>query len=88
MSVIKVGDLVMVIRPTPCCGNSRSIGTVGTVKKVYHGALAQCYYCKSLLRAEADAMIEGYGYDISRLKKIDPPALDEEVERARELEIA
>jgi hypothetical protein len=87
-SDIKVGDLVMVIRATSCCGNSGAVGTVGIVEKIYHGCLAQCFYCKSLLRAKSDAMINGYGYDTYRLKKIDPPALDESVERVQELETA
>lgn len=31
MSEIKVGDLVMVVKPRSCCGDARAIGKIHTV---------------------------------------------------------
>ena len=34
MSEIKAGDLVIIVKPEPCCGYSGSIGKIFTVKKI------------------------------------------------------
>lgn len=85
---IKPGDLVMVVRPTLCCNSSLSIGDVGIVAEI--PSWADCTTCSNCGFTDSDlnkyrAVRDG-GCHVSRLKKIDPPALADEVERVRELE--
>lgn len=46
-NTIRKGDLVAVVRPTPCCGNSESVGMVYLVTGVTTGE-AVCFHCHSL----------------------------------------
>lgn len=87
---IKPGDLVMIVRAKPCCGVASHMGLVATAEQPKsHGAALRCDYCGLLDRDFTDYYKLGKGYaHVSRLKKIDPPALDESVERVRELEHA
>lgn len=85
---IKPGDLVMVVRPTLCCNSSTSIGDVGIVTEIPSWAdYVACSLCgvtdRDLNKYRA---VRDGGCHISRLKKIDPPALADDVERVRELE--
>lgn len=41
----KPGDLVMVIKPAPCCGAPQSLGHVGTVVAVYPPMPGYCPVC-------------------------------------------
>lgn len=41
----KSGDLVMVVRPPPCCGAPQSLGHVGTVVAVYPPMPGYCPAC-------------------------------------------
>ena len=45
MSAFKVGDLVMVVKPIPCCGAHQSLGHVGTVLRVYPPMPGYCPAC-------------------------------------------
>lgn len=85
---IKPGDLVMVVHPTPCCGNTSSIGATGIVELNPLWAIyAHCDACGDIdYDIESFRTIQGGGYHISTLKKIDPPASADDVERVRELE--
>ena len=42
---IKVGDLVVVIKPRECCPEHSNLGFIFQVAKITHGE-AYCYYCK------------------------------------------
>ena len=85
---IKVGDLVMVAKPMPCCGN----GVFGKVFQVVYikNEKARCPYCKKLDEmscAGFDGQYLTTGYPIDRLIKIDPPSLPESLEREKELSV-
>lgn len=84
MSAIKAGDLVMVVRPTPCCGNTDGMGTVyraAEVSSVYS-------YCDRCGKKSSGVVVwheDDSGCHVSRLIRIDPPALPEIVETEEEL---
>jgi len=85
MSAIRPGDLVQVVRPQPCCGAMQSIGKVFVVASVWHGkGFCDCgaMYSTETAFERSDAAA---GYVASRLKKIDPPALDEDEVTDQEL---
>lgn len=90
MSEIKAGDLVMIVRPKPCCGLASCMGLVGVAKAAPNYVKGiYCIECKFIDHNLSDYFLLDKGYvHLSRLKKIDPPALDEEVERVVELETA
>lgn len=76
---IKKGDLVMVVKPTPCCGKGH-LGLVLTVDWVRSYFPTHCRYCG----ADRDLSHERAGFEPDRttcetyrLKKIDPPATGE-----------
>jgi hypothetical protein len=87
MSDIKVGDLVMVVKPIHCCGGTTSIGRVFVVQAI---AIARgvCGNCLTNHPPMPVAFInDWFRYDIPRLIKIDPPALPESIERKKELTV-
>ena len=85
MSEIKRGDLVMCVKPTGCCGGTELLGSVFTVIKIESG-LGWCENCgKKFESKDAEVLPECF-LPVSRLIRIDPPALDEETETQRELE--
>lgn len=86
---IKVGDFVMVVRPTVCCGNARAIGLTYKVTEFYDG-LVRCMACQEVLRASVangEGIACGVGVNVSRLIKIDPPALPETIESENEVSV-
>jgi hypothetical protein len=84
MSGIKAGDLVMVVRPMPCCGNARSIGKVFEVRRVTRD-LARCPHCKTEFEETYANAVNGRGWEVPRLIRIDPPALPESIDAEREV---
>lgn len=72
MSEIKVGDLVMTIRPMSCgCG---VLGYTFEVEKI-EIAGSYCEHCGSSDREELIAVLaDGSCVELCRLKKIDPPS--------------
>jgi hypothetical protein len=84
---IKVGDLVMVVKPVLCCGDSTSIGMIFTAGEKYEG-LSKCTKCGS--RDMTNGFWVDGKYEVKdsfRLIKIDPPALPESLEREKELSV-
>lgn len=70
MSEIAKGDLVMVVKPTACCGNESAIGMTFHVMSLIKME-CWCVHCgnhRNIMRAECPL---GFG-DASRLKKIPP----------------
>lgn len=89
MSEIKVGDLVVIIKPIACCGYSSGIGRIFRVSEFTKGKAGDvCPYCHSRKPAITIALFEGNGHigaEISRLKKLDPPTEDETVSTDTEI---
>ena len=68
---IQPGDLVMVVKPTPCCGNIHAIGTIYRAASVGYRRF-RCVHClrKHIeIGANYDA---GSGHMLARLKRIPP----------------
>lgn len=92
---IKEGDLVAVVRPTPCCASTVGMGSVYTVVHLGRFSL-QCLCCGEVFEDETQAaqfFIEASpgktyptGHLISRLKRI--PPLEELEGEKRDEEIA
>lgn len=86
MAEIKVGDLVMVVRPRACDGSVKGIGLCSKVLRVYNTP-ANCPACGGThsLGPIAEVAHNYWLFAISRLIKIDPPAeslsIDERIER-------
>lgn len=81
---ISKGDLVMVLKPSFCCGSEDSISHIFTVAYVVMGAQGECRFCGH--RSFTDTAATGgttsigpEGCDIRRLKRIDPGILSEDV---------
>jgi len=74
---IKLGDLVMVVRGKPCCGNTNTLGYIFTVSEffLFKGGIGCCLFCSAPSKPAILAAPEkgGNGYYLSMLKKIDPP---------------
>lgn len=85
---IKPGDLVMVVRPMRCCGAQTGLGNFGIVEGAPAGFYGlQCDSCHNVdLDIDNIFTIRGSFISRYRLKKIDPPALVDEVESAKQLE--
>ena len=81
---IRPGDLVMVVRPTICCGNTKTLGKIFIAKKISH-VFAFCPYCKFEFGESKIAYCEtDGGVSIHRLKKLNPPAKQETTEKEKE----
>ena len=73
--MIDVGDLVAVVKPTPCCGNPTAVGWHFVVEGIYSAAVGRCAYCQVV---EAKTVASGHpisDFNVERLKRI--PPLDE-----------
>jgi hypothetical protein len=84
---IKKGDLVMVVKPTPCCGSRVAVGRLFPVEIIGSGN-GRCILCGAVFpdtyfAAGQDRM----GYHLNRLKKLNPPADEESRETTKELEV-
>ncbi len=85
MSKIKKGDLVMVVRKQPCCGSALGIGTTYPVVGVVNERGWPCANCGSYAREPIILDTPEGGYALSRLIKIDPPPVAEDVPAVEEL---
>ena len=73
MSDIKVGDLVMVVKSSLCCGSTDGIGETFVVRWLGrpNGQCEACGNCRPTYGA--DSVTNGDdGYDLRRLKRIPP----------------
>lgn len=85
---ITAGDLVVVVKPTPCCKHTADLGTIFTVLSVEFCG-ATCTYCGETVVATI-ALIDGgggYGHLVSTLRKLRKPGKDEETTKPKELEV-
>ncbi len=85
---IKAGDLVMVVRPTICCGYSGHIGRTGTAEMLPgHVVRVACTNCGHRDLSVASFFAIGLvAYQASRLKKIDPPSEGDSLPTRRDIE--
>jgi hypothetical protein len=87
VSNIKVGDLVMVVKPSSCCGNTLTIGDTFTVTSI-DSYPSICGHC---LKETKEYVVGGNSRGslaaVNRLIKIDPPALPESLECEKELSV-
>lgn len=83
---IKAGDLVMVTRPTRCCGSAYGIGKVLTVERVQSTGEEFCIHCFRDSPGEHAAFSGHLLCGVYRLTKIDPPAVQTEETATKELQ--
>ena len=84
---IKKGDLVMVVRPSPCCGNINAIG-ITFIAMPKTSQRLRCAYCAALTTTGHFLNSStGYGYPPSRLKKIDPPSEGDSLPTRKDIEV-
>jgi hypothetical protein len=90
MNTIREGDLVMVIKPSPCCGMGKlgNVFIAGPIRPSSKGGIL-CYYCRKIMPPEIVVVCPTYGGKVAaltRLKKINPPAEPSHTERREEIE--
>lgn len=69
---IKPGDLVMVVKPMPCCGNTKTNGYMFHVQKIISDR-GYCVHCNAKFEIQDHVHIgEGMHVLKFRLKKIPP----------------
>jgi hypothetical protein len=76
---ISVGDMVVVIKPDPCCGNWYSVGMIFTVHEISSSGRDFCVCCGELghemLAWNGDSRSESneiQGFELDLLQKIRP----------------
>ena len=83
---ISVGDLVVVVRGTKCCGAGRHVGKIFKVTGFIDQGYIACSACgrvRSVQLRTAFGISIHPGYDVNRLKRI-PPLSELEGERTEE----
>lgn len=86
--MIKIGDLVMVVKPMPCCGYSGALGKVCIVVDRHIREMGECVHCGHTEKnVNAVALDDGHVRNIARLIKIDPPSLQDETITEKELTV-
>lgn len=75
MSEIKAADLVRVVKS--CCDANVGTKRVFVVDGIEPGGNEKCYFCKSPIPIEAVAVSDGWAFNLSWLRKIDPPSTGE-----------
>ena len=89
MSEIKVGDLVMVVKPSNCCSNYRQsfYGRHFVVSNILVNVKCECTICGCNYIASLAESERGRAIEIERLKKIDPPSEGDSLPTRKELEV-
>ena len=87
--MIKVGDLVMVVKPKSCCGNDKALGkTFVATAIVNETTVCDCGTYYTGLHVEMGTeTFRAAGVRAYRCIKIDPPSLQDETTTDRELAI-
>ena len=88
MSDIKVGDLVMIVKPTVCCGYAGRIGRVFRAGR-FNTKSAKCSLCGARATSFVGVLNPESGkfVDVVRLIKIDPPAEGDSLPTRADLEV-
>ena len=79
---IQVGDLVVVVKPTYCCGYARSLGMTFVVNKIMEGP-SRCGNCGAIDETLDALKPDGDWAELGRLKRI-PPLKELEGQRTEE----
>jgi len=87
---IKVGDLVMVVKPSLCCKRDVSVGKIYVVDAIGFPLADFCGGCGATMPIHSSFchLLKGNNngwIDPWRLKKIDPPTQDESIEQQEKL---
>ena len=70
---IKVGDLVIVVHPSGCCGGNNDIGTVFSVLAIQINGGGNCEYCREMHGQKlCYACCGTFWWPLRRLKRIPP----------------
>jgi len=90
MGEIKPGDLVMVVKPRPCCGGLTNLGLTFTVGKIVRDSLrCRCGVITHSDPIATTGVINSRGRPeavlVCCLKKIDPPAIGDTLPIREEL---
>jgi len=87
MENIKVGDLVIVVKPTTCCGFIGDVGKVFTVLDIDGGIgiPSECWNCGQVSDSIDAAERDNYWHEIKTLKKIPPLSELDKIETKEEL---
>ena len=87
MSEIRAGDLVMVVRATPCCGRLYGLGEVYRVWNIEQEFGTRCRYCKKSKNGQLVAVREGQrlGRSVAVLRRLDPDALKDDIPQRDEV---
>ena len=81
---ISVGDLVVIVRASHCCGRDKTLGRIFTVEAI-SSTNYQCRRCKVITEASLCAWRDGWVVPLSRLKRIPPLAeLEQTTEQEKE----
>lgn len=83
---IKPGDLVMVVKPTPCCGATFSLGKLFVARET-ETKDAVCIGCGHRFDTHFRVLAHDGWRDGRRLKKIDPPAEGDSLPTRADLDI-
>ena len=81
---ISAGDLVMIVKPSTCCGNGTALGRVFTVAAVDPRGI-RCLHCGQTFSGPNVAHPDGRGYLPSRCKRIPPTSASESTTTELEL---
>lgn len=83
---IKTGDLVMVVKPSPCCGTMSRVGLTFKVAGIV--GRARCHHCGEINTNGSVRASHNLGFSAKRLKKIDPPAEGDSLPTRADIEVA
>jgi len=85
---MKVGDMFMIVRPTPCCGSEVGLGRIHTIAGFWRGlGKAGCVLCGRLDDAKQMAVLyeddgETWGIERDRIRILPPDIEVAETDRA------
>lgn len=79
---IAVGDLVQIVKPSPCCNSSTAVGHTFVVNRI-DSSPSMCKHCGENIFGASAVKPNGYWTLLSRLKRI-PPLSELEGQRTEE----
>lgn len=82
--MIKKGDLVMVVKPSPCCDRPEKMGLVFEARGI-HDCIIECLLCGEEREGVGVELENDKGFPIERLMKIDPPATGDTIPTRKEV---
>lgn len=81
---IQAGDMVLVVRPTPCCGSDFACGEIFQVQRLEDDKKGICAHCgRDLPESMCAIAPDKCAFELWRLKRI-PPLSELEGERTEE----